>query len=139
MLQIDNWPATNFTPEEILSPESINLYKMTGLINVDDEALENLQAFRDFIGISLVVNFGEHRHRGTRTYAENQKIKGSATNSPHCLGKAFDISCKEFEPIELYDFALKFKRFKGIGIYDTWLHVDCAWRSKITVWDNRSK
>lgn len=139
MITIENWPAPNFTPEEILSPESILLYERTGLINVDYDSLTMLQYFRNFVGSELLVNFGEHKHRGTRTHAENQKIKGSATNSPHCLGKGFDISSKIYSPKELYDLAIKFCHFRGLGIYDTWLHIDCAWRKKLTIWDNRSK
>lgn len=143
MIQINNWPSKYFAPEEVLSPGSIKLFLNSGLVILDYDALKSLDELREFIAVPLKCNFADLQLRGTRTPDENASIKGSAKNSTHILGKAFDISATTLSVDELYgkiiQFAEKTKKVSGVGIYPTWVHVDFAWRpnAKLTIWNKR--
>lgn len=124
----DRWP--NFSPEEIFSPESI---KRPHVLCVD--AMDALQTFRTQLERPLVVNFGSNRQRGVRTYEDNQAI-GGAKDSMHLHGRAFDIHCPDISVSELYDKAKEFGRFKGLGLYRSWVHVDTRFSLDFVEWES---
>ncbi|TCO78003.1 YcbK family protein [Marinisporobacter balticus] len=75
-----------------------------------------LQEMREKIGRPIIIN------SGYRSPAYNKKINGSP-KSQHILGKAADIRIVGFSPEEIAKLAVKMG-FTGIGIYDTFTHVD---------------
>lgn len=67
-------------------------------------------------------------HSWYRTREYNKKIDG-AENSQHCLGKAADISTKEFSPVQIKKTIEKLIKDGvmdegGIGLYKTFVHYD---------------
>ena len=65
---------------------------------------------------------------------EHNKAVGGVKNSQHILGKAFDIRLDGRDAEKLAETARYFG-FRGIGIYDTFLHIDtrdrkATWRGK---------
>ncbi len=104
-----------------------------GLIPNLQELANNLQILRDFLGTSLHIN------SGYRSPAYNKKI-GGAKFSQHLLGKAADISSNKFTPEQIHAAVLQLVKegkvaFKGVGIYNNFVHVDC--RDKEARWDLR--
>jgi uncharacterized protein YcbK (DUF882 family) len=62
---------------------------------------------------------------------------GGAKSSKHLLGIAADIKVKGFEPEMVYQYLDSvFPEHYGIGVYDTFTHVDV--RALKARWDNRS-
>jgi hypothetical protein len=123
VLFVDDWKRRfpNFAPSEILSPGTLRYPHM-----VDFVFLSRLQEFRDALGLPLLVNHGGHKHRGVRTPHEQDeimKVYGGAPLSMHVCGKAADISCPTMKPGLLFNEARLFG-FRGIGLYDTFVHVD---------------
>lgn len=112
-----------FAPEELLSPGGLRMFEATGQVPISPTALSMLKAFRERLGVPLIVNHGTNRLRGYRTHTENAAIPGSATFSFHMLGMAFDISSKDISVEKIYQEAIAFG-WTGVGIYDTWVHVD---------------
>lgn len=89
---------------------------------ISGKAIIALQKLRDIIGKPLVVN------SAARCPAYNEKV-GGAPNSFHIStrsrpSQAFDIS--KSHGLSDADFVryAKLVGFKGIGIYDTFIHVD---------------
>lgn len=76
----------------------------------------HLQDIRTHFGKPVNVN------SGYRTEAYNKKV-GGATNSYHKKGRAFDISIKGINPIEIARYATKLG-IPGIILYDSFVHVD---------------
>lgn len=69
---------------------------------------------------------------------KRNKAVGGAPKSQHKYGRAADLVVSGMEPEEVAKVALKLK-FKGVGIYDTFCHVDIRkslWTAK---WDKRTK
>lgn len=137
MIAIPKWDSDFFQPEELLSPDSIKLWEEKGLCILDPIALSTLNEFRAWLSMPLIVNSGDLRLRGTRSERENSMIDGSAVNSLHKYGKAFDITCPNLTPAELLHKAIEFKKWSGIGVYRSWVHVDIGWRRGLTTWDLR--
>jgi zinc D-Ala-D-Ala carboxypeptidase len=54
---------------------------------------------------------------------EYNKLVGGASKSQHLLGKAADIKISGYKPKDLVKYA-KSVGFNGIGVYDSFLHVD---------------
>lgn len=126
--------------DELLSPDGLKVFETTNQIPIDFTAALMLEGFRHELGYPLKVNHAGLKLRGFRSFAENQSIKGSAHFSFHCMGKAFDISCDKMTCVELYQAALKYG-WHGVGIYDTWVHVDnrISLDGKTVTWDSRTK
>lgn len=123
----DEWPSKNFSPSEIAC-------KGYASIKVNLYALDRLQALRDAIG-PLKIN------SAYRSKAHNTAI-GGAKNSKHMEGIAFDISLfipgregKKYNTDMIVDLA-KNIGFHGIGVYDTFIHVDT--RKEVVQWGNRT-
>lgn len=131
-MNIPDFDSTYFQPEEVLSRGAIKLWESKGLLILNLEAFNRLNAFREFVGVPLVVNTGKHNLRGTRTHPENSTIRGAAHFSAHLLGSAFDVSSPQIKVEDLAQKAKESGLWTGIGIYSTWVHVDCAWRNTNT-------
>lgn len=94
-----------------------------------------LQKLRDYIGKPIRIN------SAYRTPEYNKRI-GGAKNSMHVKGMAADITVKGMTSTELYDtieklIAEKVVDFKGVGVYNTFVHVDV--RATKARWDERRK
>lgn len=98
-------------------------------VKIDPELIERLQKLRDYVKKPIQIN------SGYRTEEYNRKI-GGVGGSQHVEGKASDIVIKGYTPSQVFDLAKKFG-FRGIGLYDTFTHVDV--RSTPSYWDYRGK
>lgn len=96
--------------------------------------IEKLQALRDAVGFPLKVN------SGFRCEEHNRKVGGVST-SQHVQGTAVDLSTEHINGY--YKYKLLYEIFKskywtGVGIYDTFIHIDC--RSAVpVVWTEGTK
>lgn len=88
-----------------------------------------LETFRCLLDIPLHVN------SGFRCLIYNRSI-GSNDNSQHPKGVAADIKIPENINIELM-LTIAIELFGGVGIYDTFFHLDNGPRRKH--WDERSR
>lgn len=111
------WP--NFSKLEIYSLAALGRYEHL----LCPYSMDLLQAFRNHLGVELLVNIGEANHRGVRTIEDNIAC-GGAKESMHLAGRAFDISSHWVDADRLAREALLFQGWHGIGIYKTWVHVD---------------
>ena len=114
----------NFSPPEVLSPIALKRYETHGIIGIDLNALKILQEFRNKIQVPLKINHNGLNLRGYRTPKEHLSISQGASMSPHCRGLAFDITPEKMKIHTLASRAFDFNFFKGIGVYDTFIHVD---------------
>ena len=87
-----------------------------GAVKIDPELIRRLQAMRDEIGKPLIINSGYR-------CPEHNRAVGGAANSQHLLGKAADMWVEGMSPDTLATHA-EAVGFGGIGIYDTFVHVD---------------
>lgn len=99
------------------------------LVKIDEELIEKLQKLRDMLGKPIIVN------SGYRTSEYNKRI-GGALKSQHMLGTAADIRVSKMAPSEVAKYAQQVG-FRGIGIYDTFVHVDT--RPNTARWDLRTR
>lgn len=100
-----------------------------GHIKVDMNLVYALQRMRDIVGpISVKI--------GYRCKAFNDSIPNASKESYHLHGKAADIHCGRPYNEALRDIAEQCG-FTGVGLYDTWIHVDVG--STYRRWDNRTK
>jgi len=102
-------------------------------IPMKEKAIEMIQAVRDELDKPIIIN------SAYRSPAYNKKI-GGAPASKHMLAEAIDFSVPGMRPVDVYAVVLyvvqtKFKNLGGIGLYDTFVHVDC--RNSATRWDLR--
>ncbi len=98
--------------------------------NVQNVA-NNLQVLRDALKTPIHIN------SAVRCKHHNQLVNGSP-KSQHLLGKAVDIVTKKFSVNQIYDVVVKLREqnkvmFNGIGIYNTFLHLDL--RDNKTEWN----
>jgi len=133
----ERWPE--FKPSEVLSPEHYNLWLRTGVISVNEFAMDALCAFRRQLELPLLCNYKKMHLRGTRSYKENRSLPNPEEYSSHLLGLAFDLTCPDLTVEALAEQAYAFG-WKGIGVYNTWVHVDR--RNSLVdaryLWDRRS-
>lgn len=88
------------------------------LVKIDSKLVDKLQQLRDRLGIPMIIN------SGYRTPEHNKRVNGSI-NSQHLLGKAVDISILNQKlPIETIRDLAETIGFDGIGMYDTFIHLD---------------
>lgn len=116
----EKWRWPNFTPAELAC-------QGTGEMLVDEEALDALQKFRDDVARPVILN------SAYRSEKHNAAV-GGAKNSQHRLGKAFDIRITDRLTRSVIHAAARAAGFKGIGDYDTFVHVDTG---AARYWDNR--
>ncbi len=140
------WP--NFRVEEILSPTQQQLFERKGVIPYSFRALDKLQEFRRFVDRPFLVNQGPLngglRRRGARSLKEvydiNRETRGAARAWEYSfhLWCAFDISVPGMEPYELWEKARLFGKWGGIGLYNTFVHVDDRdYFGMPAIWDAR--
>ena len=138
---VEYWPHISpfFSPDEVLSPDGLNVFHRSNQLVIDIGSLLMLNGFRQFLKTPIRVNSKVNLHRGYRSHDENAAIKGAARFSFHLLGKAFDISCAGVDCETIYEEAQNFG-WKGVGIYDTWVHVDNrpSPDGHATLWDKRT-
>lgn len=122
------WP--HFSPNEILSPDQLNLFRDRGIVPYSFRALDKLEHFRILLGEPILVNQPGLMHRGARSIKEvhdlNMTVRKNAEEWSYSfhLWCAFDISVKSLTPELLMQAAIESKLWKGIGLYKTWVHVD---------------
>ena len=119
--KVIDWHAQYFTPKELAC-------KGTGKIVVDDYAIKCLDMLREIIGEPFTPNSAYRS-------AEHNKAVGGATNSYHRKGKAFDIPIKGRMTREEIHRVAKHVGFRGIGDYNSFVHVDTGPRR---YWDKRT-
>ena len=103
--------------------------KGTGQVKVSPLLIEYLETLRAKLKASITIT------SGYRSPEYNKKI-GGAPKSQHLLGTAADIQVKGYTPEEVAKVAETIG-FGGIGIYDTFTHVDV--RGAKARWDLRTK
>ena len=100
-------------------------------VQVDTELVDKLQKLRKRLGLPMVIN-SDYR------CPERNKQVGGADRSQHLLGKAVDISLDNQKlNIETISDMAKKIGFKGIGLYDTFIHLDVRNNDYVTKWDKR--
>ena len=87
-----------------------------GALKIDPALVANLQRLRDRVGRAITIT------SGYRCEAHNKAV-GGVVNSQHLEGKAADIQVEGMSPDTLANHAEAIG-FGGIGIYDTFVHVD---------------
>ena len=105
-----------------------------GFDDVDPRLIDGLETLRAALGgRPVTVN------SGCRCKAHNAAQPGSSANSQHVLGKAADIVVRGVSPEIVASVAKNIAVFAegGIGIYDTFTHVDV--RMGRGRWDWRSR
>ena len=118
------WISKNFNLQEFECTHPNHRHTL-----VDDKLVEKLQRLRDRIGKPLTIN-------SAYRCPERNKQVGGAKNSQHLHGKAADVSLHNVAmPIEkVKELAIEIG-FDGIGLYDTFIHLDT--RGYPARWDNR--
>ena len=100
-------------------------------VKVDDKLVEKLQILRDKLGKPLTIN------SAYRCEVRNKQV-GGAKNSQHLYGKAADISLHNINmPIERLEKLAESIGFDGIGLYNTFIHLDTRGGNSVIMWDNR--
>ena len=102
-----------------------------GSVPMSERLLEGLQELRDLIGRPVIVS------SGFRCLKYNRRLL-SSDSSQHTLGRAADIWVRDMDPNTLASYAEQIEHFRngGIGIYNTFVHVDVRrdisrWRGKL--------
>jgi uncharacterized protein YcbK (DUF882 family) len=99
-------------------------------VQVDLELITKLEKLRKRLGLPMIVN------SGYRCPKRNQQV-GGAEKSQHLLGKAADISLhnQQLDIDIIFNIARKIG-FKGIGLYDNFIHLDVR-DGNFATWNNR--
>lgn len=101
-----------------------------GFDTVDHELLLALEHARLHFDQPITVT------SGCRCFVRNEQVGGSP-KSQHLLGRAADIQVKNVHPEDVYHwFDITYRNF-GIGLYDTFVHVDS--RGEPARWDMTQK
>ena len=103
------WPS--FSPAEIAC-------RGTGAIKINTEAMDKLQALRDYLGKPLIVR------SAYRSPSHNRAV-GGAQASKHMQGTAFDIAMSNHDPVAFAK-AARAVGFLGFGTYprSRFMHID---------------
>lgn len=152
------WRWKYFSPEEVLSPDGLYMYKHRNTIKLQGFALDNLESLREYVSNPIMCNHAGLKRRGWRSHKENKAIKG-VPNSPHVQGIAFDLSCYDTGLVRFLELVIAHTKreidnnignlhrgVRGLGIYPSknFLHVDyrtlpAKYENYMVVWngDNR--
>ena len=111
MVPANTWRWPSFSQREIAC-------KGTGSIQINEDALDKLQALRDRLGKPLVLT------SAYRSPEHNRKV-GGAKNSLHMQGIAFDVRMDNHDPHE-FEAAARAVGFTGFGYYrkSGFMHID---------------
>jgi hypothetical protein len=85
---------------------------------IDPKLIEMLEAVRERFGRPVAII------SGYRSPAWNKKV-GGASRSFHVKGMAADIKIAGLSPAELYRFCDTRWPVSGLGLYRSWVHIDC--------------
>ena len=124
----NRWP--NFAPSELAS--------WGGELKVDTRALDGLQAVRTELGLPM------HVTSAYRNEAHNRHVNG-APRSRHKEGRAFDIGLRGAKPGTRQAYGDRIEALarkhgaKGIGRYNSFIHVDWRPANRVAKWDRRSE
>jgi len=101
-----------------------------GFDSIRAELVYGLQCLRDALGMPIVITSGCR-------CAQHNLVVGGAANSQHVLGYAADIQVHGITSDALARAAEQVPELRagGIGIYDSWVHVDV--RGHRARWDKR--
>lgn len=83
---------------------------------IDEKLVEYLQKIRDHFGKPITIT------SGYRCATHNKNVGGAST-SYHSRGQATDIVVSGVKPLEVAQYAESIG-IKGIGLYDTFTHID---------------
>lgn len=102
------------------------------VVVLNDELVTVLETARLHFGKAIKIN------SGYRTVAYNSTLKNSSPNSQHTHGNAADIVVSDVKPIDVYNyFNASYPDTYGVGIYNTFVHIDV--RPSKARWDYRTK
>lgn len=124
----DRWP--DFKIEEILSPDQLSLFNRKGVFPYSFRALDKLQAFRRFVDKPFLINHMGLQRRGSRSMREVFSINSDTRGKDRAweysfhLWCAFDISVDGLSPMELFEKAIGFGQWGGVGLYNSFVHCD---------------
>lgn len=138
------WP--HFQPHEVFSSDQLHLFESKGVCPYSFRAFDKLHQFRIFLRKPVIINIGSHRRRGARSMKEVLQLNletrgGDKWGYSFHLWCAFDISVLGMGSFELFYKALEFGMWGGVGLYDTFVHLDDRDNldGKTVTWDNRTK
>lgn len=125
-----------FEPEELLSPDGMVLFNQGHMV-MNWEFIRMFVAFRMLMDTPFSVNYAGLTKRGWRSPKESVKLGGRPY---HPMGVACDTTAKGMDSLGLAAAAQEFG-FPGVGIYDTFVHIDNRPRvgDRMFMWDNRKK
>lgn len=102
------------------------------VVVLNDELVSILEKARQHFGKAIKIN------SGYRTVAYNSTLKNSSPDSQHTHGNAADIVVVGVNPIDVYNyFNSSYPDTYGVGIYNTFVHIDV--RPDKARWDYRTK
>lgn len=102
------------------------------VVVLNDELVVVLETARRYFDKAIKIN------SGYRTVAYNSTLKNSSPKSQHTHGNAADIVVSGVKPIDVYNYFNKTYPDKyGVGIYNTFVHIDV--RPTKSRWDYRTK
>lgn len=137
-MSVANWKWSSFEPEEVLSPEGL-LQLKRGVMLISPYLLDTLQAFRNDLGVPILINHKKLNYRGYRSPRENYKIVKGETYSFHMQGLAADCSCPSLSWDYFVYKATSFPLWKGIGLYKSmnFIHLDIrpSLDGSVTKWE----
>lgn len=70
---------------------------------------------------------------------------GGAADSQHVYGRAMDFKMSGVSTEAIYEALKALHRcgylpdLHGLGVYDSWVHIDCRNAEGLTIWDKRTK
>ena len=100
-----------------------------GFKSVDVELLEILEKIRSYFNRPVKIT------SACRCLSKNHSI-GSEDTSQHVRGLAADIKITGISPQLIYNYVDSFHDKGGLGIYNTFVHVDV--RGRKSRWDSRT-
>lgn len=102
------------------------------VVILNNELVAVLETARRYFGAAIHVN------SGYRTVAYNSTLKNASPKSQHTHGNAADIVVYGVKPIVVYNYFNKtYPNKYGVGIYNTFVHIDV--RPVKNRWDCRTK
>lgn len=100
-------------------------------LQMDDGFMKTIELVRTRSGVPFVINSAYR----TRSW---DKAHGRSGDSFHCVGQALDIACIDSSSRYKIIEAAMFFGLGGIGIADTFIHLDNRPSAKIWLYDSRS-
>lgn len=136
MLHKVDWHWPDFVPAEVLSPDGLRMLETQDTLLFSPLMLTCLQQFRHKIQKPILINHAGLKLRGFRSCKENATV--GKEFSMHILGIAADVTVPGLTPAEVAEKAKASGLFTGIGIYNTFVHLDIRpiFNTRIREWRN---